>query len=101
MTSATRSPAAPDVPAIAETLPGYHFTSWQLVLAPAGTPPATMGTLSAATAKAMTDPALLESLARLGITPQAGSGPAAAAEYIRAEMGRWKSLVDASGIKLE
>jgi tripartite-type tricarboxylate transporter receptor subunit TctC len=98
-----RSEIAPDIPTVDEALgtKGFEAVLWNVVLAPAGTPPATMNALAAATAKAMTDPALLESLARLGITPQAGSGPAAATEYIRAEMGRWKSLVDASGIKLE
>jgi tripartite-type tricarboxylate transporter receptor subunit TctC len=101
--AAKRSDIAPDVPTVDEALgiKGFEAVLWNVVLAPAGTPPPTMNALAAATAKAMTDPALLESLARLGITPQTGSGPAAAAEYIRAEMGRWKSLVDASGVKLE
>jgi tripartite-type tricarboxylate transporter receptor subunit TctC len=101
--AAKRSEVAPDIPTVDEALGtrGFEAVLWNVVLAPAGTPPAVMGALSAATAKAMTDPALLESLARLGIAPQAGSGPAAATEYIRAEMGRWKSLVDAGGIKLE
>ena len=57
--------------------------------------------LSAATAKALADPALQESLARFAIEPQSGSNPQAAAAYIRAEMGRWKPVVDAVGVRIE
>jgi len=101
--TASRSDIAPDVPTVDEALgtKGFEAVLWNVVAAPAGTPPAAMNALAAATAKALADPALRESLARLGIKPETGSGPAAAAEYIRAEMGRWKPLVDASGVKLD
>ena len=43
---------------------------------------------------------LRESLAKLGITPEIGSTPATAGAYIRAEMARWKPVIDALGVKL-
>jgi tripartite-type tricarboxylate transporter receptor subunit TctC len=57
--------------------------------------------LAAATAKVMSDPALRDSLASLGIEPQTGSAPAAATAYIQAEMARWKPVIDGLGIKLQ
>jgi tripartite-type tricarboxylate transporter receptor subunit TctC len=70
------------------------------VFAPAGTPAPVLETLSAATAKALADPALRDSLDKLGITPEIGSTPATASGYIRAEMARWKPVIDALGVKL-
>jgi len=101
--AAQRSPLAPEVPTVDEPLgsKGFEAVLWNVVAAPAGTPPAVMEALSAATAKVMSDGALQEALAKFAIEPQTGSNPAAAAGYIRAEMQRWKPIVDAVGVKLE
>ena len=101
--SAKRSPQAPDVPTVDEALgiKGFEAILWNVVAAPAGTPAAVMDALSAATAKVMSDASLQESLAKFAIEPQTGSNPAAAAAHIRAEMGRWKAVVDAVGIRVE
>src|SRR5258707_1494927 len=56
VTSAERSKAAPDIPAIAETLPGYVATSWYGVGAPAGTPPPLLAQLEAAIAEGVEQP---------------------------------------------
>jgi len=101
--SAKRSPQAPDVPTVDEALgtKGFEAILWNVVAAPAGTPAPVMDALSAATAKVMGDASLQQSLARFAIEPQTGSSPAAAAAHIRAEMGRWKPVIDAVGIKTE
>jgi tripartite-type tricarboxylate transporter receptor subunit TctC len=101
--SARRSPQAPEIPTVDEALgtKGFEAILWNVVAAPAGTPPAVMDALSAATAKAMGDASLQEALAKFAIEPQTGSNPAAAAAHIRAEMGRWKTIVDAVGIRIE
>ncbi len=101
--SSQRSAQAPDVPTVDEALGtrGFEAVLWNVVAAPAGTPAAVLEALSAATAKALADPALQESLARFAIEPQTGSNPQAAAAYVRAEMGRWKPVVDAVGVRIE
>jgi tripartite-type tricarboxylate transporter receptor subunit TctC len=97
-----RSDAAPDVPTVDEALgtKGFEAVLWNAVIAPAGTPAPILDTLAAATAKALADPSLRESLDKLGITPELGSTPAAASAYMRAEMARWKPVIDALGVKL-
>jgi tripartite-type tricarboxylate transporter receptor subunit TctC len=101
--AARRSALAPEVPTVDEALgtKGFEAVLWNVVAAPAATPPAVLDALSAATAKAMADPGLQEALAKLAIEPQAESNPGAAAAYIRAEMQRWKPAIDAVGIKLQ
>jgi tripartite-type tricarboxylate transporter receptor subunit TctC len=100
--AAKRSDAAKDVPTVDEAIgtQGFEAVLWNAVFAPAGTPAPVLETLSAATAKALADPALRDSLDKLGITPEIGSTPATAGGYIRAEMARWKPVIDALGVKL-
>jgi tripartite-type tricarboxylate transporter receptor subunit TctC len=101
--AAQRSALAPEIPTVDEAIgsKGFEAVLWNVVAAPAGTPAAVMDALSAATAKVMSDSALQEALAKFAIEPQTGSSPAAAASYIRAEMQRWKPIIDAVGVKLE
>ena len=98
-----RSPQAPDVPTVGEALGLKNFEAvlWNVVAAPAGTPVPVLEVLSAATAKVMSDASLQESLAKFAIEAETGSNPAAAAAYMRAEMARWKPVIDALGIKVE
>lgn len=98
--AAKRSALAPDVPTVDEALGtrGFEAVLWNVVAGPAGMPAAVLEALSAATAKVMGDAALQASLANLAIEPQVGSNPAAAANYIRSEMARWKPVIDAAGI---
>jgi tripartite-type tricarboxylate transporter receptor subunit TctC len=100
--AAKRSDAAKDVPTVDEAIgiSGFEAVLWNAVFAPAGTPAPVLETLSAATAKALADPTLRESLDRLGITPEIGSTPATAGGYIRAEMARWKPVIESLGVKL-
>jgi tripartite-type tricarboxylate transporter receptor subunit TctC len=63
VSTAKRSPALPDLPSVAESLPGYDATSWYGMLAPAGTPPGIIARLHAVTVKTLTNPQLKEQLA--------------------------------------
>ena len=100
--SARRSPLAPDVPTVDEALgtKGFEAVLWNGVAAPAGTPKAVIDTLSAATAKALKDPAMQEQLSKLAMESM-DSTPASATEYVRAQMIKWKPAIDAIGLKIE
>lgn len=101
--AARRSPEAPDVPTVDEALgiKGFEAVLWNVVAAPAATPPAVLEALSAATAKVMGDASLQENLAKFAIQAETGSNPARAVAYIRGERERWKPVIDAVGIKAE
>ena len=100
VTSAKRSPALPDLPAIAEFVPGYEMTGWQGVLAPAGTPRAIVTRVSAELARAMRTPEVRAKLGSLGADP-IGSTPEEFAAFRKAEFARMSTLVAKAGIKSE
>ena len=101
VTSATRSPASPDIPTIAEAgLPGYAFTSWQLVLAPAGTPPEILGRIHRAIVETMKSPQVQERYAREG-TIQRSTSPEEASAFLKAEVARWTAIIRERGIKAD
>ena len=101
--SPKRSPLAPEVPTVDEAIgtKGFEAVLWNVVAAPVGTPPAVVDTLAKATAKVLGDATLIEQLAKLGIQPTAESSPAAATAYIRAEIEKWRPVVEATGIKIQ
>jgi tripartite-type tricarboxylate transporter receptor subunit TctC len=98
-----RSALLPEVPTVDAALGtrGFEAVLWNVVAAPEGTPPAVLEALAQATQKVMNDASLRESLASLGIEPETGSTPAGATAYIRAEMARWRPVIDALGVKLQ
>jgi tripartite-type tricarboxylate transporter receptor subunit TctC len=98
-----RSPLAPELPTVDEAIriTGFEAVLWNTLAAPAATPAPILGTLSAALSKVMRDTALHEQLARLAIQPTIDSSPAMANAYIKAEMAKWKPVVEATGIKLD
>ena len=99
MTSLERSPAYPDVPTVAETVPGYQSTLWYALLAPAGTPPAVIRRVHGEAVKVLTDAQVRNQLLKLGATP-VGNTPQQLQAFIGAEIARWKKLVKQTGIKL-
>ena len=101
--SAKRSAQAPDVPTVDEAIgtSGFEALLWNVVAAPAGTPAPVLEVLSAASAKVMADPSLHEELATMSIQPVTNSNPAAASAYIRAEMDKWRPVVEATGIRID
>jgi tripartite-type tricarboxylate transporter receptor subunit TctC len=101
ITSVTRSPVLPDLPTIRESgVPEYEFSSWAGLLAPAGTPPATLHYLNASIVKAMHDPALTERFAADGMDVIASS-EAEFAAHLRRETARWAKVVKQAGIRGE
>jgi tripartite-type tricarboxylate transporter receptor subunit TctC len=99
--SARRSPAAPDVPTVAEAgLPGFEYVAWNGNFAPAGTPTALVNRLSADIRKALAAPDVVQRLASLGSEP-GGSTPAQFAAYVKEDYARWARVVQAVGLKAE
>ena len=101
VTSATRAPALPDTPTIAESgLPGYEASSWFGVLAPAGTSPAIIAKLNAQIAAWLATPEAREKMLALGANA-AGGSPEDFAKHIAAETAKWQKVVKESGAKVD
>jgi tripartite-type tricarboxylate transporter receptor subunit TctC len=99
--SAKRSPAAPDIPTVAEAaLPGFEYVTWYGLFAPARTPGEIVSRLQAQVAKALADPALAQRFAGQGAEPQS-STPEQLAQYRRAEHERWRKLIVEMNLKPE
>lgn len=100
VTSAARSPALPDVPAVAETVPGYEASAWFGVAAPKGTPPAVIARLNREFNAALADPTMRAKLADLGGVPIPGTPEQFWATH-RMETEKWAKIVQASGAKAD
>jgi tripartite-type tricarboxylate transporter receptor subunit TctC len=100
VSSAKRAASMPQVPAIAETLPGYEVINWWGVLAPAGTSNTIITKLNGAMVSMLRDADVRETLAREGID-RAGSSPGEFGAYIRAEIAKWTKIVRETGVKLD
>jgi tripartite-type tricarboxylate transporter receptor subunit TctC len=98
VTSTKRSPALPDVPTVAETLPGYESYAWYGLTAPAGTPRAVIARVSATVEKALQAPDLIESYTVQGAEP-AYKPPEEFRAYIKGELARWRQAVKNAGLK--
>jgi tripartite-type tricarboxylate transporter receptor subunit TctC len=99
VTSAKRSPAAPDIPTIAEAgLPGFEATSWFALLGPAGMPPEMQQRINQEIARVLTMPDVKDKLATLGLEPNPGT-PQALMELMQRETAKWAQVVKASGAK--
>jgi tripartite-type tricarboxylate transporter receptor subunit TctC len=100
VTSQKRSLLAPDVPAIAEELPGYELIAWFALVAPAGTPADVVARVHQTTAKALAKPDVSARFAALG-TDVAPMNPEELGVFIRAEIAKWAKLTREAGIKPE
>ncbi|MDB5553770.1 MAG: transporter substrate-binding protein [Rhizobium sp.] len=100
VTTKERVASFPDVPAIAETVPGYETYSWNALFAPAGTPPEVISTLQQAAAKALQDPEVIERMGQFSATI-VGSTPEQLSEHVKAELAKWAPIVKSSGIQLD
>jgi tripartite-type tricarboxylate transporter receptor subunit TctC len=100
MTSAQRNPALPDIPAIAETLPGFDLTSWFAIMGMAGMPAEHVARVDAAIQAAFADPAFRARTTADGSIAVA-MGPAAFADFLRVEHAKWTEAVRVSGAKVD
>lgn len=101
VTSAQRSPAAPNIPTIAESgLPGFEATSWFALLGAAGIPRDVQMRINAETLKVLAMPDVKDKLGKLGLDPNPGT-PEALATLIQAETAKWAKVVKESGAKIE
>jgi tripartite-type tricarboxylate transporter receptor subunit TctC len=99
-TGPTRNAATPDVPAIAEEIPGYEVVSAQALFVPARTPPEIVRKVSADTNTALADQAVRTRLAETGYTA-GGSSPEELAKLLASEIARWSALIKSVGITLD
>ncbi|WP_043341008.1 Bug family tripartite tricarboxylate transporter substrate binding protein [Belnapia moabensis] len=99
VTSKARWSGAPDIPAIAESLPGYEVTAWFGLLAPRGTPPEVISAANAALQRMLATPTAAQRLAEMGATPIPGT-PEAYGAHIAAEHAKWGEVIRRAGIRL-
>ena len=100
VTSVARDPSLPDVPTVADTVPGYEATAWFGVGMPKGTPREAIDKMNAAINKALADPKLRARLAELGGSPIPGT-PEDFGKTIVAETEKWAKVVAASGATVD
>jgi tripartite-type tricarboxylate transporter receptor subunit TctC len=100
VSGAHHAPAAPELPTIAETFPGFTAISWYGVLAPAGTPAALIAQLSGEFDRIVHQPDTVKQFAAIGGEPVGGS-PASFAALIRAEIPKWVRVAREAGIHIE
>jgi tripartite-type tricarboxylate transporter receptor subunit TctC len=100
VTTAKRWYSLPDVPTVAETVPGYEVELWFGAMAPRGTPPAAVERLNAAINASMQSPDMKKNLEAQGMI-QTGGTPQKFQERINREYERWVKLIDSAGIKPE
>jgi tripartite-type tricarboxylate transporter receptor subunit TctC len=95
-----RAPAAPELPTIAQTLPGYSAVSWYGILAPAGTPGAVITRLNAELDRIVHEPETVKRFAAIG-GEIVGGPPSTLASLIHDEIPRWKRVAKEAGIHIE
>jgi tripartite-type tricarboxylate transporter receptor subunit TctC len=98
VTSPQRSPLAPDIPTVAETLPGFAAETWFGLVAPAGTPHDVIVKLNAAALQALASDDTKKRYADLGMT-NGGSSPEQLDAYIKSEIDKWSKVIDDAHIQ--
>jgi len=92
VTSLKRSPLAPDLPPIADTLPGFESNTWFGLYGPKGLPADLVTRINTAANQALSDPEMRDKLARLGISPTT-STPAEFASMVAEDAAKWKKII--------
>jgi len=100
VTSAKRWPSVPDIPAIAETVPGFEATVFYGMSAPKGTPPEIVATLNKAINQVLNDPKLVARFAEIGGVPTPIT-PEAYGKHIASETEKWRKVVEFAGVSVD
>ena len=95
-----RMASLPDVPTIAETLPGFESAAWFAIVAPPKTPQAVVDKINADVNEALRQSDIVQRLAQLSAEPIGGT-PQATAAYMREEIERWHKVIKAANVKLD
>ena len=99
VTTVKRSPAVPDVPAVAETVPGFESASWQMLVAPGATPPEVIALLNREVHAIFSDPTVIHELDRRGVGPALTGNPEEVREFVKKEIVRWSDVVRRAGLE--
>ena len=100
VTTRSRTPSMPDLPTVAESLPGYETVAWFGVLAPAGTPRDVVNRLSTEIARIARSPDMRERLEGMGAEP-VGSTPEEFGAVMARDIAKWTALAKSVGIKID
>jgi tripartite-type tricarboxylate transporter receptor subunit TctC len=100
VTSPQRWPGFPDVPAIAETVPGFESVGFYGISAPKGTPPEIVDILNKAVGEALKDPKIVEQLITVGGIPKPMT-PAEFGKLVTDETEKWRKVVEFAGVSVE
>jgi tripartite-type tricarboxylate transporter receptor subunit TctC len=100
VTSPQRWPGLPDIPAIAETVPGFESVGFYGISAPKGTPPEIVDILNKAVGEALKDPKLVEKLTAIGGIPKPMT-PAEFGRLIADETAKWRKVVEFAGVSVD
>jgi len=100
VTSAKRTPLAPDLPPISDVLPGYESTTWFGLFGPKGLPPEVVSRVNTAANQVLKDPEVVDKLTRLGIEPIGGT-PAQFSSLLTTELAKWKKIITERKITLD
>ncbi|MGZ8196868.1 MAG: tripartite tricarboxylate transporter substrate binding protein [Burkholderiales bacterium] len=100
VTSSKRSPLLPDLPTIAEAVPGYEAANWYGMLAPAGTPRAIVAKLNSQVAATLTTPEMADAIRKQGAQPEGGT-PEAFGKYLQNEITKWTKVIRKAGVKAD
>jgi len=98
VSSAARLAEAPDIPPIADTVPGFDVSNWSIILAPAGTPADIVNKLHAELKAVVASPEVQAQLAKIGMIPIDSPTPEALRSFIDSEVARWSKIVQQAGI---
>ena len=101
VTSLKRLPEFPDVPAVAETFPGFDFAGWFALAAPAAVPPAVIERVHKEMNAILQDPAVSGRLKTMGFVPYGGGTLKQTHDYVQAQHKAWGTLVHEIGLKPE
>ena len=100
VTSSKRVGTLPDIPTLAESVPGYEAMSWYAMLVPAKTPPAVIQKLHAETVRALKSPEIVDILAKAGTDP-VGNSPAEAEAFLKLEITRWGNVIKQAKVRID
>lgn len=101
ISSKTRIAALPDVPPVADAVPGFEAVAWQMLVAPSGTPKDVVDKLHDALQQIEAQPQIKQQISRVGMIPLDTPSVAEMKTYIQSEINRWGAVVKKSGAVIE